>query len=127
MASLATKAREAASKVFRQQFRQSSLAAISNTTRNFTSTTTPIDNEWSVKGLKYKRIDPNFDSNILFQFNKTYGSTPLNFIPDEPVKEHLAKIKTGETIVWGAFDEKIHSQAQQFFFSIFFPFLHVQT
>ena len=105
MASLATKAREAASKVFRQQFRQSSLAAISNTTRNFTSTTTPIDNEWSVKGLKYKRIDPNFDSNILFQFNKTYGSTPLNFIPDEPVKEHLAKIKTGETIVWGAFDE----------------------
>ena len=29
----------------------------------------------------------------------------VKFIPDEPVKEHLAKIKTGETIVWGAFDE----------------------
>eukprot|EP01083_Nonionella_stella_P262375 892233_1 len=43
------------------------------------------------------------DAGLLFIFNKTHGSTPFNFIPDEPVKKHLAKIKTGETSVWGAF------------------------
>ena len=47
-----------------------------------------------------------FDSNVLFEFNKAYGSSPLNFIPDEPVKEHLSKLKTGQTIVWAAFNEE---------------------
>jgi Acetyltransferase (GNAT) family len=29
---------------------------------------------------------------------------PLFVLKDEPVMEHLSKIKTGETLVWGAFD-----------------------
>merc|ERR1711907_236283 len=34
----------------------------------------------------------------LFAFNKKFGSTPHNFIPDGPVREHLA---SPNTIVWG--------------------------
>ena len=45
----------------------------------------------------------DFDSEVLFQFNKTHGSTPHNFIPDGPVREHLRKLATGKTVVWGAF------------------------
>ena len=47
----------------------------------------------------------SYDWQALFDFNKTHGSTPLNFIPDEPVKAHLQKIATGQTVVWGAFDQ----------------------
>ena len=32
-------------------------------------------------------------------------SQPLNFIPEEPVRAHLAKLATGETVVWGAFQQ----------------------
>jgi len=50
-----------------------------------------------------KRLPATFPVDTLFEFNKTHGSTPHNFIPDGPVREHLSKIETGETIVWGAF------------------------
>eukprot|EP01084_Bolivina_argentea_P155326 270681_1 len=51
----------------------------------------------------FRLVPRDTDAELLFLFNKTHGSTPFNFIPDEPVKKHLAKIKTGETSVWGAF------------------------
>ena len=70
---------------------------------------------WSIKGVEYKLLDRGTDPEKLFQFNKTYGtgfaatlkfcltvvagSTPHNFIPDAPVREHFAKVATGETLV----------------------------
>ena len=99
MVSLATKLRDTSCRAFRQRFGASSLA------RSYASTTPVESREWKVNGLTYKRVDPTFDSNVLFEFNKAYGSSPLNFIPDEPVKEHFSKLKTGQTIVWAAFDE----------------------
>lgn len=66
--------------------------------------TTPAPTTWNVKGIEYRQLESTFDPEVLFEFNKTHGSTPLNFIPDGPVREHLNKIKTGETTVWGAFD-----------------------
>jgi 1,6-anhydro-N-acetylmuramate kinase len=58
-----------------------------------------------INGVEYRRLEPSFDSEELFAFNKEHGSTPLNFIPDEAVRAHLARIATGETIVWAAFCE----------------------
>ena len=57
----------------------------------------------TLQGVDYKLLDRDFSPDELFDFNKTYGSSPLNFIPDAPVREHLGKIATGETLVWGAF------------------------
>jgi anhydro-N-acetylmuramic acid kinase len=57
------------------------------------------------RGITYRQIEKSFDSDVLYQFNKEHGSTPHNFIPDGPVREHLSKVATGETVVWGAFSE----------------------
>jgi len=46
-----------------------------------------------------------FDIDLLFQFNKTHGSSHLNLIPDDGVQEHLSKLTSGEGIVWGAFHD----------------------
>lgn len=61
---------------------------------------------WSIKGIEYRQLEKDFPSSELFDFNKTHGSTPHNFIPDAPVREHLSKLATGETTVWGAFNDK---------------------
>jgi anhydro-N-acetylmuramic acid kinase len=61
---------------------------------------------WNIKGIEYRQLEKDFSSDELFDFNKKHGSTPHNFIPDGPVRDHLAKIATGETTVWGAFDGK---------------------
>jgi GNAT superfamily N-acetyltransferase len=61
-------------------------------------------NTWTYKGITYRALERTYDPEALFQFNKTYGSTPHNFIPDGPVREHFGKIATGETTVWGAFN-----------------------
>jgi GNAT superfamily N-acetyltransferase len=58
-----------------------------------------------ITGVEYRRLEPSFDSEALFAFNKEHGSTPLNFIPDDAVRAHLSRIATGETIVWAAFCE----------------------
>jgi ribosomal protein S18 acetylase RimI-like enzyme len=58
---------------------------------------------WSFDGIEYRRLDPDYDPEALFAFNKEHGSTPLNFIPDEPVREHFRRLATGETTVWAAF------------------------
>jgi len=60
---------------------------------------------WTIDGVVYRLLERSFDSEVLFQFNKTHGSTPLNFIPDGPVREHLGGIKDGTTLVWAAFVE----------------------
>lgn len=59
--------------------------------------------KWEIKGIEYREIEWTYDSEKLFQFNKKHGSTPHNFIPDGPVREHFSKISTGLTTVWGAF------------------------
>ena len=56
-------------------------------------------------GIQYSLLPRDHSVDELFDFNKTYGTSPLNFIPDEPVREHLGKVATGETLVWGAFFE----------------------
>ena len=60
---------------------------------------------WTYKDIDYMMLGKDYDVDSLFEFNKKYGTSPLNFIPDEPVKEHLSKIKSGETEVWGAFQK----------------------
>jgi ribosomal protein S18 acetylase RimI-like enzyme len=58
---------------------------------------------WSLDGIEYRRLAADHDPEALFAFNKEHGSTPLNFIPDEPVRAHFGRLATGETTVWGAF------------------------
>lgn len=55
-------------------------------------------------GIEYRRLDASYNPSTLYDFNVKHGSTPHNFIPEGPVREHLSKLKTGETVVWGAFD-----------------------
>jgi len=64
---------------------------------------TQSGSSWNFKDIEYRQVESTYDPETLFQFNKTYGSTPHNFIPEGPVREHLGKIATGETVVWGAF------------------------
>lgn len=67
------------------------------------SCSSATSSSWNVKGIEYRQVERTYDPEKLFQFNKTLGSTPHNFIPDGPVREHFGKIATGETTVWGAF------------------------
>ena len=55
-------------------------------------------------GIEYRRLERAFDPVTLYEFNVLHGSTPHNFIPEGPVRDHLSKLKTGEAIVWGAFE-----------------------
>merc|ERR1719265_1784932 len=57
------------------------------------------------KGVTYRLLERGVDAEALFAFNKTHGSTPYNFIPDGPVREHLGKLASGVALAWGAFDE----------------------
>jgi len=77
--------------------------AFSNTGIKAARSSSSTSASWSIKGIDYRRIESTHCPETLFQFNKTYGSTPHNFIPDGPVREHFGKIATGETTVWGAF------------------------
>ena len=45
-------------------------------------------------GITYKQLPRDFNPNTLFEFNKKHGSTPLNYIPEGPVKEHFGKVIT---------------------------------
>jgi len=56
------------------------------------------------KGISYRQLESTYDPSALYDFNAKHGSTPLNFIPEGPVREHFSKLATGETTVWGAFD-----------------------
>ena len=60
---------------------------------------------WVRDGIEYRALERSFDPETLFAFNKEHGSSPLNFIPDEPVRKHFSKLATGETVVWGAFQD----------------------
>jgi threonine synthase len=68
--------------------------------------TSTATGSWRFKGIDYRRVQPGeMDPEALFQFNKTHGTSPLNFIPDGPVREHFNGIVTGDTIVWGSYAE----------------------
>ena len=85
-----------------------SIVVLSGVDRSFsTSAAKPVNTgvTWSRNGISYRQLESSFDSDVLFEFNKKHGSTPHNFIPDEPVKKHFSKLATGETTVWGAFSE----------------------
>lgn len=60
---------------------------------------------WSRNGILYRMVERGYDPEALFAFNKEHGTSPLNFIPDEPVRAHFGRLKSGETTAWGAFDE----------------------
>jgi len=62
-----------------------------------------IQKTWTRRSITYQVLESTFDIDLLFHFNKKYGSSPLNFIPDDSVKEHLSKLASGSAIVWGAF------------------------
>ena len=55
-------------------------------------------------GIHYRQLERSYDPAALYDFNVTHGSTPHNFIPEAPVRAHLSKLTTGETVAWGAFD-----------------------
>eukprot|EP00519_Triparma_laevis_P013394 CAMPEP_0182490054 /NCGR_PEP_ID=MMETSP1321-20130603/34_1 /TAXON_ID=91990 /ORGANISM="Bolidomonas sp., Strain RCC1657" /LENGTH=1079 /DNA_ID=CAMNT_0024692183 /DNA_START=288 /DNA_END=3527 /DNA_ORIENTATION=+ len=85
-----------------------SIVVLSGVDRSFsTSAAKPVNTgvTWSRNGISYRQLESSFDPDVLFEFNKKHGSTPHNFIPDEPVKKHFSKLATGETTVWGAFSE----------------------
>jgi threonine synthase len=81
-----------------------SICVLSGKDRSMTTASTITPPQWTRNGIHYRILEPTFDANILFKFNKTHGSSPLNFIPDEPVIAHFGKLKSGKTKVWGAFD-----------------------
>lgn len=62
------------------------------------------------KGIEYRQLGHEFDPELLFEFNKTHGSTPLNFIPDGPVRKHFEGLSDGSTVVWAAFDSSVESK-----------------
>lgn len=68
------------------------------------STSTSASASLVKDGIEYRQLEPTFDADALFDFNVTHGSTPHNFIPEEPVRAHLSRLATGETAVWGAFE-----------------------
>lgn len=57
----------------------------------------------TIQRIVYKLLDQTHCPEKLFRFNKEYGTSKLNFIPDIPVRKHFNKVATGETLVWGAF------------------------
>lgn len=59
-----------------------------------------------IMGVTYGALTSTHSGSDLFTFNKTFGSTALNYIPDGPVQAHFNDIATGKTIVWGAFVEE---------------------
>ena len=73
--------------------------------RAFSTKAKDLGPTWVRNGITYRRLESTYDPQVLFDFNKTHGTTPHNFIPDEPVKAHFAKLATGETTVWAAFAE----------------------
>jgi len=60
---------------------------------------------WTRRGVLYRALDKSASVEELFTFNKTHGSSPLNHIPDAPVRAHLGRIADGRTHVWAAFEE----------------------
>lgn len=59
-----------------------------------------------VAGVTYGALTSDHKGETLFAFNKTHGTSPLNYIPDGPVMAHFKGINTGKTIVWGAYMEQ---------------------
>ena len=51
----------------------------------------------TLNGITYRVLDSTFDPEVLFAFNKQHGSSPLNFIPDEPVKVMITRTHTNFT------------------------------
>ena len=80
-------------------------AAAAGASRGFATAIPGADATVTRSGVDYRRLETTFDPEVLFQFNQEHGSTPHNFIPEGPVREHLGKVATGETLVWGAFCE----------------------
>lgn len=56
-----------------------------------------------VGGITYGALTSQYSADQLFDFNKTHGTTYLNYIPDGPVRAHFGGVNTGKTIVWAAF------------------------
>ena len=47
---------------------------------------------WTDKGVYFASLPRTFSAETLFKFNKTHGSSPLNYIPDGPVREHFDQV-----------------------------------
>ncbi len=90
----------------RSTSRHPSIVVLSGIDRSFSTSAVPTPTgSWTRNGIEYRLLPRDFDPEALFEFNKLHGSTPHNFIPDEPVRAHFNKVATGETLVWGAFDQ----------------------
>lgn len=58
----------------------------SSSQRAFSTSAAPATPVWERNGITYRVLERDFDPDVLFDFNKEHGTSPLNFIPDEPVK-----------------------------------------
>jgi len=66
-----------------------------------------------VDGISYCILENNFDFERLLSFNQQHGSSPMNFIPEEPVRDHLSKLASGATKVWAAFISTERDQQEE--------------
>ena len=73
-------------------------AAAAGASRGFATAIPGADATVTRSGVDYRRLETTFDPEVLFQFNQEHGSTPHNFIPEGPVREHLGKVATGEGV-----------------------------
>ena len=55
-------------------------------TRAFSTAAAPATPVWERNGITYRVLERDFNPDALFKFNKKHGTSPLNFIPEEPVK-----------------------------------------
>jgi hypothetical protein len=62
-----------------------------------------MTSSWNINGLTFKRLPTTYSADQIFDFNVAKGTSPLNFGNGEPnVREHIGRIETEKTIVWGA-------------------------
>ena len=54
--------------------------------------------------MKIRKLSHGDDVERLFEFLMRHGQTEHNWVPPEPIREHLSGLGDGQTSVWAAFE-----------------------
>jgi len=60
-----------------------------------------------LSNIEYKLLPKTFKAETLTNFLFTHGQTEYNWCPEQPVRDHFEKLKSGKIFAWGAFSEEI--------------------
>jgi ribosomal protein S18 acetylase RimI-like enzyme len=56
-----------------------------------------------LSNIEYKLLPNTFKAETLINFLFTHGQTEYNWCPEQPVRDHFAKLNNGKIFAWGAF------------------------